>query len=74
MAKAVEAASEKGGKFIEVATSLGRVVKGPIIGMVGNLEDRVKFARWERQLALADKGERIMAARGMAKPTKRIAH
>jgi len=72
VAKAAEATSQTGGKLIEAMTSLGRVVKGPIVEMVGILEDRVKFARWERQLALVDKAERVMAARGMTKPTREL--
>jgi len=72
VAKAAEAASQTGGKLIEAVTSLGRVVKGPIAEMVGILEDRVKFARWERQLALADKAGNIMTARGIAKPTREL--
>jgi hypothetical protein len=72
IANAAEAVSETSSKLIEAATSLGRVVKGPIIEMVGIVEDRVKFARWERQLALADKAEKITVARGMAKPTREL--
>ena len=72
IAKATEAVSETGAKLIEATTSLGRIVKGPIVEMVGILEDRVKFARWERQIALIDKAEKIMTARGMKKPTREL--
>jgi hypothetical protein len=38
IAKAAEAASKTGGKLIEAATCLGRVVKGPIVEIVGILD------------------------------------
>jgi hypothetical protein len=72
IAKATQAVAETTGKLSEATTSFGRVVKGPIDEMVGILEDRVRFARWKRQLALTDKAEKIMVARGMAKPTREL--
>jgi hypothetical protein len=72
VAKAAEAASETTGKLIEATSKLGRIFKGPIVDAVGILEDRVKFARWERQLALFDKAQRIMASRGLKTPTREL--
>ena len=72
IAKATEAASETAGKLINATMKLGRVLKGPIVETVGILEDRVRFARWERQLALFDKAERILAARGLKVPTREL--
>jgi hypothetical protein len=72
IAKAVKEVSETGGKLVDAATSFGAVIKGPIAEMVGILEDRVRFARWERQLALADKAQKIMHARGIARPTREL--
>jgi hypothetical protein len=70
VADATKALSETGGKAIEAATSFGRVIKAPIEDLVGIVQDRVKFARWERQLALADKAAAIMKSRGLTHPTR----
>jgi hypothetical protein len=72
VAKAAEAASETTGKLIEATSKLGCIFKGSIADAVGILEDRVKFARWERQLALFDKAQRIMASRGLKTPTREL--
>ena len=72
IAKATEAGLETAGKMIDASTKLGRVFKGPIVELVGILQDRLKFARWERQLAMFDKTQRIMAARGLKVPTREL--
>ncbi len=70
--KATEALSETGGKLIDATVSFGRIVKGPIDELVGIVEDRVRFARWKRQLALAEKADVIMKARALTKPTREL--
>ena len=72
LAKVIEATSETAGKLIEATKSLGRVFKGPVSEAVGILEDRIRFARWERQLALFDKARRVMAVRGLTAPTREL--
>jgi hypothetical protein len=72
VADATKALAETGGKAIEASRSFGRVIKGPIEDLVGMVQDRVRFARWERQLALADKARAIMKARGLARPTREL--
>ncbi len=72
LAKAAIAISETGGKLIEATQSFGRVIKGPVEQLVGIVEDRVRFARWQRGLALADKAEAIMIARGLTRPTREL--
>jgi hypothetical protein len=72
LAKAATAISETGGKLIEATQSFGRVIKGPVEQLVGIVEDRVRFARWQRGLALADKAEAIMIARGLTRPTREL--
>jgi len=71
-ADAAKAVAVTSGKAIEAATNFGRVIKGPVEELVGIVEDRVKFARWERQLALTDKAEAIMERRRLSKPTRDI--
>ncbi len=61
-----------GDHAIEAARSFGRVIKGPIDDLIGMVQDRVRFARWDRQLALADKADAIMKARGLSKPTREL--
>lgn len=72
VADATKALAETGGKAIEASRSFGRVIKGPIEELVGMVQDRVRFARWERQLLLADKAEAIMKARGLPAPTREL--
>ena len=72
VADATKAAAETGSKFVEALTRFGNVIRGPIDEMVGILQDRVKFARWSRQLALADKAQRIMAERKIGAPTREL--
>jgi hypothetical protein len=72
VADAVKAVAVTSGKAIDAATNFGRVIKGPVEELVGIVEDRVKFARWEGQLVLADKAEAIMKLRGLSKPTRDI--
>lgn len=72
IAGATKAIAELGAKGVEAATNFGRVIAGPINELIGIVEDRVKFARWERQLALAHKAEEIMIARGMQSPTREL--
>jgi hypothetical protein len=72
VADATKAVAETGSKALEIANSIGRIVKGPVIDLIGIVEDRVKYARWERQLALADKAEAIMRNRKLAAPTRNL--
>lgn len=72
VAKAVASSSETAGKLIEATRSLGRVFKGPVSEAVGILEDRIRFARWERQLAMFNKAKRVMEARGLTAPTREL--
>jgi len=46
LADATKAAAETGDHAIEAARSFGRVIKGPIGDLMGMVQDRVRFARW----------------------------
>lgn len=72
VADATKALADTGGKMVEVTASFGRVIKGPVEDLVGMVQDRVRFARWERQLALADKANAIMKTRGLDGPTREL--
>jgi hypothetical protein len=72
VADATKAMAETGGKAIDASASFGRVIKGPIEDLIGIVQDRVKFVRWERQLALIDKAETIMKARSLSNPTREL--
>ncbi len=72
VADAAKAVADSGAKMVEAATSFGRVIKGPVDDLVGIVQDRVRFARWTRQLALAEKATAIMKARGLASPTREL--
>ena len=72
VADAAKAVAETSGQAIEATRGLGRIIKGPIEELVGILHDRMKMARWERRLALADKAEAIMRARQIQAPTREL--
>ena len=63
--KAIDASREVGG-FIS------RFIKGPLEQGIGIFEDKLKYMRWERQLALMDKVNQKMTKRGLDKPTQPV--
>jgi hypothetical protein len=71
-AEATKAVAETSGKAIDLARSFGRIVKGPVSELVGILEDRIRYARWERQIALTEKAEAIMRQRKLPAPTRNL--
>ncbi|MGA8596533.1 MAG: Abi-alpha family protein [Bryobacteraceae bacterium] len=71
-AEATKAVAETGGKAIDAVVSFARIIAGPVNELVAIVEDRIKFARWEGQLALADKAEAIMKRRGLVQPTREL--
>jgi hypothetical protein len=69
-AAAVKATAELGGKAVDASTALGRVFKGPLIQVAGMADDQLRAWRWQRQLKLLERAERIMRERGMSGPTR----
>jgi hypothetical protein len=57
---------------LKLAGNFGGILKGYLGEKVGILEDRVKFARWERRLAFIDKASSIMRNRGIAAPSREL--
>jgi hypothetical protein len=70
LADATKAVAETGNTAITAADSLGRIIRGPVDEIVGILTDRLKFTRWQRQQALAEKVEAEMQRRGLRAPTR----
>jgi hypothetical protein len=70
IADATTALAETGGKAIDAASGLGRIVKGPVDEIVGMLTDRLRLTRLQRRLIYADKVEAEMKRRGISAPTR----
>ncbi|MDD4737120.1 MAG: Abi-alpha family protein [Kiritimatiellae bacterium] len=71
-AQAIEAIAKATGQAISTVERLGqflaRIMGEPIDSTCGMIGDALKFKRWERQLALIDKAERIANARLAGRP------
>lgn len=63
--KAVDAAREAGG-FI------AKYISGPLEQGVGIFEDRLKYARWERQVRLMERADAFLRDRGIPDPTRAV--
>lgn len=63
--KAVDAAREAGG-FI------AKYISGPLEQGVGIFEDRLKYARWERQVRLMERADAFLRDRGISDPTRAV--
>src|ERR1035441_1716198 len=72
VAEATKALSETGGKAIDAANGFGRLFKGPVETLIGCVEDKFKYIRWERQQALIERGEALMRARHLSAPTREL--
>jgi hypothetical protein len=57
---------------LNLAADFGAILKGYVSEKVGILEDRVRFTRWERRLALIDKAQAVMRRRGISVPTREL--
>ena len=71
-ADATKALAETAGKGIDAGVSFGRVFSGAFKPLVGVIEDRAEFWRWEQLLKLSDRAESIMEAKGMSAPTREL--
>jgi len=70
MADAAKSFSELGIKVADAATSFGGIFKGPITELIGCVEDKFKYVRWERRQALILKAETFMKQRSLPAPTR----
>jgi Abortive infection alpha len=70
VAKASQEMAKTASSAIEASSKLGaflaRILGEPIEGTIGILTDKIRFARWERQLRLFDRFEQIMRERGLS--------
>lgn len=64
--KAIDASREVGG-FIS------KFIAGPLEQGMGIFEDKLKYMRWERQVAIMDKVNKKMTERGLDGPTQPVA-
>lgn len=75
-AKAVQEVAKTTAKAIDAGQRMGsflaKYVGGPLEQAMGIWEDKLKYARWERQLRLMKKGEEVMREAGLPGPTRQI--
>jgi hypothetical protein len=62
VAEATKAVAETSGKAIDAASAFAE--------LIGCVEDKFKYIRWERQQALIEKAERRMAEKSLSAPTR----
>jgi hypothetical protein len=71
-ADATKAVADTSGKAIDATTGFARICKGPVAELIGCVEDKFKYTRWERRIALIEKAEARMRDRGLAAPTREL--
>lgn len=75
-AKAIQEISKASGKAIDAAREAGgfiaKFISGPLEQGMGIFEDRLKYARWERQVRLIQRAEQMLKEVGLNAPTKII--
>jgi len=72
MADATKAVAETGGKAIDLVSGVARLFKGPTEALIGCVEDKLKYVRWERQRAFIEKGDAHMRAKGLSAPSRAL--
>lgn len=75
-AKAAQELAKATGKGIDAAREAGgfiaKYIAGPLEQGIGIFEDRLRYARWERQVRLMQRAESYLAQLGMTVPTKAV--
>lgn len=75
-AKAVQETAKTARSGIEATQALGRfvarVTTEPLETVMGILNDKLQFVRWERKLRLAERGREILHQRGIQGPLRPI--
>ena len=71
-ADATKALAEAAGKGIDASVSLGRVFAGAFRPLLGIVEDRGKFWRWEQLVKLSERAEVVMRTKRMDVPTREL--
>jgi hypothetical protein len=76
-AKAVQEVAKAASKGIDAATAMGgfiaNYVRGPIEQGLGIFEDKLRYARWERQQRLMQRAEAFLVERGLSAPPNGVA-
>jgi len=75
-AKAVQEVAKATGKAIDASQKFGgfisRFIAGPIEQGMGIFEDKLKYMRWERQLRLMQRADKLLREIGLTQPTRHI--
>lgn len=75
-AKAIEELAKTTGKITEAAREVGgflaKYTGGPLAQAMGIFEDRLAYARWERQVRLMDRADEFLAQRGQSFPNRKL--
>jgi hypothetical protein len=72
VAEATKAIAETSGKAIDATAGFAKIFKGPVAELIGCVEDKFKYVRWERQQALIAKAEAYMLGKGVMAPTREL--
>ena len=72
VAEATKAIAETSGKAIDATTDFAKIFKGPVAELIGCVEDKFKYIRWERRQALIAKSEAYMHSKGLSAPTREL--
>lgn len=74
--KAVTEVAKTSGKAIDASRAFGgfisKFISGPLEQGMGIFEDKLKYMRWERQVAIMEKVNKKMAERGLDCPTQAV--
>ena len=74
--KAIDAVASATGTAIEAVRDLRRdvtrYVGGSLDQVMGLLEDKLRYLRWERQIRLFERANRFLAERGLEQPTRPV--
>jgi hypothetical protein len=72
VAEATKAVAETSGKAIDATSAFAKIFKGPVAELIGCVEDKFKYVRWERRQALIAKSEAYMRSKGLSAPTRAL--
>lgn len=75
-AKAVQEVAKTTGKAIEASEKLGgfaaQFIRGPLEQVSGIIEDRLRYARWERRMRLVQRSKEYMTSLGINEATRKL--
>jgi hypothetical protein len=72
VAEATRAVAETSGKAIDATSDFAKIFKGPVAELIGCVEDKFKYVRWERRQALIAKSEAHMRSKGLSAPSRAL--